>query len=236
MDLNKIENSSYLISMTPIERIIEAGFTMKLNENTRVLDLCCGYGEMLKVWAEYFNIKGTGIDLCTDYIKIGTHRLEDSGLDKNIILKTADVNDYHNEELFDVACICGVGDLFEGIDGHISMLEKHIKPNGKIIVAECYSLKADVPKELTDFEGQLYTLEGLYALFKNKGYYISYMSTGTNAEWERYITWDARNTLVKIRANQNDKKQLDWLDKWYQMYFKYRRDFEGWGFFVLERI
>ena len=46
------EERKYLISMVPIERIVELGYNLGLDKNKSVLDLCCGYGTMLKVWNE----------------------------------------------------------------------------------------------------------------------------------------------------------------------------------------
>lgn len=236
MDLKYFYENKYLISMTPADKLIEAGIVLGLNEKSNVLDLCCGYGEMLKLWAESFNIKGTGVDLCSEYINIGKHRLIDKHLHKNITLTAENVQSYVSDEKFDVACLCGVGDLFGGITGHISMLEKFIKPTGKLVIAECFLNSSPVPLELIDFEGELYTLAEIYKMFSAKGWYISYISTGTNADWERYISQDAQHTLERIRKNPDNKKERDWLGKWYNMYFKYRRKYEGWGFFVLERI
>lgn len=236
MDLKYFDENKYLISMTSADKLIEAGIVLGLNEESNVLDLCCGYGEMLKLWAEKFGINGTGIDLCSEYINIGKHRLIDKQLHKNITLTVEDVQSYVSDEKFDVACLCGVGDLFGGISGHISMLEKFIKPTGKIVIAECFLNISPAPSELIDFEGKLYTLDELYKIFSARGWYISYVSTGTDADWERYISWDAQRTLERIRKNPDSQKDRNWINKWYNMYFKYRRKHEGWGFFVLERI
>ena len=222
--------------MTPADKIIEAGAVLGLDEKSNVLDLCCGYGEMLKIWSEHFGIKGIGVDLCVEYIDTGNRRLKDKQLHKNITLVKADVQDYTTDEKFDAACLCGIGDLFGGIDGHISMLEKFIKPKGKLVIGECFLNEFPAPRELTDFEGKLYTLDELYKIFSAKGWYISYISTGTDTDWERYISWDAQRTLEKIRKYPDNQNSKDWLDKWYHMYFNYRRKYEGWGFFILERI
>ena len=58
MDLKFYDENKYLISMTPADKIIEAGTVLGLDEKCSVLDLCCGYGEMLKLWAENFSVQG----------------------------------------------------------------------------------------------------------------------------------------------------------------------------------
>lgn len=34
-----------------------------------MLDLCCGYGEMLKIWYEAFGIQGIGVDIYGKFIQ-----------------------------------------------------------------------------------------------------------------------------------------------------------------------
>ncbi len=111
-----------------------------------------------------------------------------------------------------------------------------VNPNGKLVIAECFLKNDTAPKELIDFEGNLHTLDEINNIFNSRGYYITYFSTGTNAEWERYVAWDARKTIQNLRKNPENTTSKEWLHKWYQMYFMYRRKYEGWGFFVLERI
>lgn len=54
-----LEVKKHLISMVSPERIIEFGYNLGLCKGMSVLDLCCGYGEMLRLWSEAFKITGT---------------------------------------------------------------------------------------------------------------------------------------------------------------------------------
>ena len=69
--LNNINESQFLISMTPIDGILEIGLFSGMNNSAAVLDLCCGYGEMLKIWHDAFGIQGVGVDICGDFIQKG---------------------------------------------------------------------------------------------------------------------------------------------------------------------
>ena len=42
--IHQCDENSKLISMISAEEILRLGYSMKLNESSRVLDLCCGYG------------------------------------------------------------------------------------------------------------------------------------------------------------------------------------------------
>ena len=45
--IKKLKENEHLISMTPIERIVEIGHSAGMNSGSAVLDLCCGDGETL---------------------------------------------------------------------------------------------------------------------------------------------------------------------------------------------
>ncbi len=42
--------------------------------------------------------------------------------------------------------------------------------------------------------------------------------------------------MVRLRQNSEDTKLKEWIDKWYDMYFLYRREYEGQALFGLEKL
>lgn len=48
--IKTLEDNAYLISMVPVEELLRFGYEIGLNQNSKVLDLCCGYGTVLKVY------------------------------------------------------------------------------------------------------------------------------------------------------------------------------------------
>jgi len=83
--LKKIEDEKYLINMLSADDIIRFGWEIGLNENSRVLDLCCGYGTMLKIWHEAFGISGIGVDREKSFIETGLLRLHDNRISLIIV-------------------------------------------------------------------------------------------------------------------------------------------------------
>ena len=219
--------------MTPIERIAEIGYSAGMTDNSTVLDLCCGYGEMLKIWHEAFNIKGIGIDICGEFIQAGTKRIAESNI-SNITLIEADVFKWHTDEKFDYVCLSG--EDFGGFKNTIELLEKFVRPNGKLIIGTRYSKVEIPPKELVEFEGETLPLTEINRIVRSKGYYITAMDTDTQAEWERYIMWSAKRHLNDLRKTPENQLHGEWCDKWYDMYFNYRRPFEGYVTVVIEKL
>ena len=216
--INDIESSQHLISMTPIEKIVEIGYTSGMNSNSSVLDLCCGYGEMLKTWNEAFGIKGTGVDRYKEFIDKGEKRLQESAI-KDISLICADVLEWATDEKFDFTCLCG--EDFGGIESTIHLLEKYVKPDGKLIIGTRFSKVENPPAELSEFEGETLPLKNIYDIFYANGYFITSMATDTHNEWERYIMWSARRNLAACKSNPDDPSRFEWCKKWYETYLDF---------------
>ena len=231
--INKLQESQFLISMTPVESIVEIGFSSGMNSASSVLDLCCGYGEMLKIWHEAFGIRGTGVDICGEFIEQGSKRLAASGI-TDVTLIESDIFKWHTDEKYDYACLSG--EEFGGLKSTISLLEGFVKPGGKLIIGTRFSKVENPPQELIDFEGELLTLNEINAVFQSKEYFITAMASDTHQEWERYIMWSARRHLAELRKNLNNPSQMEWCKKWYDMYFRLRRPLEGYGTFLIEKI
>lgn len=231
--INACEASNHLISMVPVEHVVEFGWQIELNENTSVLDLCCGYGEMLKIWSEAFCISGMGIDREAGFIEKGKSRLTSD----RIKLVAGDIFKHNDANQYDVVVCTELSTgLFKSFADGVAFLQKFVKPGGKLVFGRLFSKLPNPPQELIEFDGALPTLDEVYNEIKKCGYYITVMVSDTTAQWERYIMWSARRDLERLRRNPNDEKTAAWLDKWYRIYFKHRRQYEGWGMFAIENL
>lgn len=230
-EIRKCEESRYLISMVPIEELIRFGYSLGLNKESKVLDLCCGYGEVLKIWNEAFGISGTGVDIFQDFISVGEKRLHEAGIDK-VRLICGDVLSYTDAEKYDVV-ICS--ETFDSIENTLSIGEKFRKDSGVLVYHKVYSKVENPPQELVDFDGIVMPLSQLNKEFNRLGYYLTNMASSTDSSWERYIMSQAKWNLENCRKNPDDAGAKEWMDKWNTMYFDYRRKYEGQAMFGLEK-
>ena len=95
------EESQYLISMVPPDRLVSLGLRLAFDRETHILDLCCGYGEMLKLWHTAFGIRGVGVDVCREFIECGRRRQPDG---EAVHLICGDAQSYADDEKYDVVC------------------------------------------------------------------------------------------------------------------------------------
>jgi len=241
LDYKKIiencKSNDQLISMTPNDKIVEIGYYLKLNEEKKILDICCGYGEMLRLWSDAFGSSGVGIELFNEFVVSGNERINESGLEDKVKLINVDAKNYVDDNKYDVVCLSGEN-LYGGLENNIKFMETFLNHDGKILIGTPYYICDDVPDELIKFEGELNTLTEIYDSIRRLGYNLTYFSTGNHREWERYISWSARRDIKKMKSLTSQKEindKQEWIDYWHKMYFKYRREFESWGMFVIEK-
>lgn len=230
--IERCEANSHLISMISMEEIIRFGYSMGLSENSKVLDLCCGYGEMLKILNEAFGILGTGVDITKEFVEEGNIRLKTASIDK-VQLILGDILTYETSERFDVVIL---SETFGTIAETLKIGQKYLKEGGMLVYCKVYSKVPNPPQELVDFDGEVLPLNELCNIFRDAGYYITHMASDTNGDWERYITWSARRDLAKFKKDPANEELKSWINKWYDMYFLYRRNYEGQALFGLEKF
>ena len=230
--LGEIEDNQYLISMVPVEEILRLGYELGLNKNSRVLDLCCGYGTVLKVWSEAFGISGVGVDICNDFIHTGKKRLKNNGI-KSVKLIHKDVTKYQDDDKYDIV-ICS--ETIDSIENTFQLGEKFLKKGSTLLYQKVFATVEDVPQELDEFDGGVYPLTKLNRIFNDLGYYITHFATGTENDWNRYFTWSVRRDIEKLRKKPNNQEQKERVDYWNTMHFKYRMLFENQALFGLQKL
>lgn len=230
--VSMLEDNAHLISMVPVEELLRFGYELGLNENMKVLDLCCGYGTVLKVWSEAFGIEGVGIDLVEEFVSIGRERLKKSNIDK-VTLIQGDVTAYQDTCKYDVV-ICS--ETIENIANTLSLGEKFLKLGGVLCYQKLYSKVMNPPQELIDFDEEVLPLSELNRVFNQLGYGMTAMASDTTGMWEHYVVnWSGKRDLLRLKQEPDNEQLKNWVTTWYNMYFDYRRQYEGQALFGLQR-
>lgn len=228
-----LEDNAHLISMVPVEELLRFGYEIGLKEGMKVLDLCCGYGTVLKVWSEAFGIEGVGIDLFEDFVNIGRERLRKYNIDK-VTLIHGDVTKHQDDCKYDVViCSETIGD----ITNTFSIGERFLKPGGVLCYQKLYSKVMNPPQELIDFDEEVLPLSELNRRFNELGYSMTSMASDTPGMWEHYVIhWSGKRDLLRLQQEPENESLRNWIKRWYNMYFDYRRPYEGQALFGLQRL
>lgn len=245
MDIPRIFNvteSAHRIHnpFTP-EKLATLGEALRLEPETRVLDLGSGSGEMLCTWARDHGIRGTGIDKSRLFSEQATLRAEELGVADRVAFIHRDAAGFVADEKVGVAACVGATWIGGGVPGTIELLARSLRPGGIILIGEPYWLQLppteDVAKgclagSISDF----LALPGLLASFSNLGYDVVEMVLADQDGWDRY---EAAKWLTMRRwldANPQDELAADvraQLTSEPERYATFTREYLGWGVFAL---
>ncbi|CAG0971347.1 MAG: class I SAM-dependent methyltransferase [Rhizobiaceae bacterium] len=217
------------------------GEALRLEPETRVLDLGSGSGEMLCTWARDHGIRGTGIDKSRLFSEQAKRRAEELEVADRVEFIHGDAAGHVSDEKVAVAACVGATWIGEGVAGTIALLAKSLRTGGIILIGEPYWLHLppteDVAKgclagSISDF----LTLPGLLASFGKLGYDVVEMVLTDQDGWDRY---EAAKWLTMRRwldANPQDELAADvraLLTSEPQRYATFTREYLGWGVFAL---
>ena len=223
------------------EKLATLGAALRLEPETRVLDLGSGSGEMLCTWARDYRISGTGIDMSQLFTEQARLRAEHLGVADRVEFIHGDAAGFVTDEKVGLAACVGATWIGGGIAGTIELLAQSLRAGGIILIGEPYWLRLppteDVAKgclagSISDF----LILPELLASFGHLGYDVVEMVLADPDSWDRY---EAAKWLTMRRwldANPNDDFAKDvraQLTSEPERYAAYTRQYLGWGVFAL---
>lgn len=217
------------------------GAVLRLEPETRILDLASGSGEMLCTWARDYKIVGTGVDLSELFSKQAKLRAKELGVENRVKFIHADAAGYVDNEKCDVAACVGATWIGGGVAGTIELLRNSLKDNGIILIGEPYwkklpptesIAKGCLANAISDFQLLPDFVESLEKL----GYDIVEMVLADEEGWDRYEAAKWLTMRRWLEANPNDdfcKEVRAELDIAPKRHVTYTREYLGWGVFAL---
>ena len=245
MDIPRIFNiteSAHRIHnpITP-EKLATLGAALRLESETRVLDLGSGSGEMLCTWARDHAITGTGIDMSRLFTEQARLRAVELDVTDRVKFIHADAAGYISDEKVGVAACVGATWIAGGVAGTIELLARSLRTGGIILIGEPYWRQLpptdDVAKKcLAGSISDFLTLPELLASFGRFGYDVVEMVLADQDGWDRYEAAKWLTMRRWLEANPDDelaKEVRTQLSSEPERYAAYTREYLGWGVFAL---
>ena len=223
------------------EKYATLGTVLRLEPETRILDLGSGSGEMLCTWARDHKITGLGVDMSTVFHKQAELRAKELGVADRVRFIHDDATGYVATKKVGVAACIGATWIGGGIAGTIELLAKSLLPEGIILIGEPYWLKLppteDIAKKceanaISDF----LVLPELIESFEALGYDVVEMVLADLEGWDRYSAamWLTMRRWLKANPDDDFAKEIRaHLTSEPKRYVTYTREYVGWGVFAL---
>lgn len=223
------------------EKYATLGRVLRMNLETRILDLGSGSGEMLCTWARDHGITGTGIDMSPLFTAQAKLRAEELGVSSRVQFIHNDAAGYVAEQKCDVAACVGATWIAGGFSGTVELLAQSLKPGGIMLIGEPYWRQLPATDEVAQACGvgsraDFLTLPGLVSAFDELGYDVVEMVLADQEGWDRYEAAKWLTMRRWLEANPDDdfvaevRAELTLSPK---RHVTYAREYFGWGVFAL---
>ncbi|MEU8077820.1 class I SAM-dependent methyltransferase [Catellatospora citrea] len=219
------------------------GRAIGLRPGMTVLDLACGSGEMLCLWARDHGVSGVGVDISTYFLGKARERAVELDVADRLTFVHADAGGHVESTPVDVAACVGATWIGGGVAGTVELLERSLRPGGLLLVGEPF-WRMDPPDQAT-VEGCHATakedyrdLPGLVTQFRDLGWDLVEMVLADEDSWDRYVAAQWFTVRQWLDANPGDELAGEFraeLDRAPLDYVRYLRPYLGWGVFALKR-
>jgi len=235
------ESSHRIHNPVDSRKLAALGEALRLPPGLTMLDLASGSGEMLCTWARDHGISGTGVDISTAFTARAQARAAELGVADRCAFIHGDAAGYVASEPVDLAACIGATWIGGGTAGTVALLEQSLKPNGLMLIGECY-WRQDPPDDATvkgcyaESRDSFFDLPGLFGHFDALGYDVVEMVLADQDSWDRYAAphWlSIRRWLDENPGHELEDEMRHKLDVERRNHVRYQRDYLGWGIFAL---
>ncbi|MBZ0275297.1 MAG: class I SAM-dependent methyltransferase [Anaerolineae bacterium] len=224
------------------EKLMLLGEICRLRPGLAQLDLCCGKGEMLSLWAQRFGIAGIGVDISHVFLSAARDRADECGVGTQIKFVQGDAAQYKPPAPFDVVSCIGATWIGDGLVGTLKLMQPALKnANSLLLVGEPYWINTPpvAAYEAWGMKPDDYTsLVGTLDRIESAGFELLEMVLADQNSWDRYeaTQWFTLSDWLRANPEDPDTPELrTWLAKNRRAYLEYGRTYLGWGVFVLRQ-
>jgi SAM-dependent methyltransferase len=222
------------------EKLATLGRALRLPGGQTMLDLACGSGEMLATWARDHDLMGTGVDISTVFLAAARARASELGVADRLDFVHADASGYVAAEPVDIAACIGATWIGNGVAGTVDLLRRSLKPGGTMLIGEPYWRRE--PPDQATIDGchaigeDFVSLPDLLTRLGALGCDVVEMVLADQDGWDRYVAAQWLSIRRWLDENPGDDMAPEMraeLTSAPAAYARYRREYMGWGIFVL---
>jgi len=208
---------------------------LSLRHGDRVLDIACGYGELLIRSAQVHGIVGTGIDLSPWMVETAHREAVARVPEADLTWVLGDAKDFRTEPAPDV-CVCiGAEWVWHGLPGTVQALSRRIEAGGRVVLgAARLHLRADQDKVRAE-RGFIETVDDVARLLNQAGLVLEHRIDPTDDDWDAYLERTRQAAGEWMRDGRPHAQE--WTDEQRDWHEARERDREiiGWSVWVARK-
>jgi predicted O-methyltransferase YrrM len=221
---------------TSEEKLRVLGERLRLDAESRVLDIASGRGGPALLLAREFGCRVEGIEVTPEFHAVAVERVAAAGLSELVSFRLADASQAElTPESYDVAMCLGATFVWGGLAGTLDALEPAVRGGGQVVVGEPFWRKLPLPDDYPDRSAPYTTLEGTVAILESGGLRVVSVVASSEGDWDRYETlhWRAVEEWLAENADDPDAADIRARHELYRRtYLRFGREHLGWAIFV----
>jgi len=200
-----------LMNPLPAWRLDEALAHLPLDAGSRILDLGCGKAEALCRIAERYAAHGTGVELSPHFAEEA--RLRAAAMRRGTVtIVEGDALAFRGGDPFDLVVILGPGWPHEGFADLVRLGQRHLVPNGHLLVADAYWRRPPTDAFLALLGArreEMPTSDELAVGLETAGLETAWSATVSTEEFDRYESAYLGNLRAWISEHPGDPLAAD---------------------------
>ena len=189
-----------ILNPSSTDKLLLLGEYCEVKQGSRVLDIGCGKGYLLRLWAERYGATGVGIDVNPVSIREAREKAEAAGLSDSLEFLEMPALEYDNPEAFDVVTCIGAPFAIGSFAKAVAWLAKRVKSDGNIAIGDEY-LPAPLPQHVSENADSYQTLPEMAAVFEKEGLFTTGIIAASQDDWDRYASGGWRAACDWLRNN-----------------------------------
>ncbi|WP_336217172.1 SAM-dependent methyltransferase [Nonomuraea sp. LPB2021202275-12-8] len=233
------ESGHRLLNPFSEDKLRQLGEICRIAPGTRHLDLACGKGEMLTLWSAQYGLRGVGVDISKVFLEAANARAKERGVADQVTFVESDAATYTDEpDSYDIVSCLGATWIGDGLTGTLDLMRRPLRPDGIVLVGECYWITPPPPEALTSLntaEDTFTSLAGTAERFEEAGFELLEMILASPDDWDRYVAsqWWTMSDWLRDNPSDPDAPELRaFLSSSKRSHLEYSRRYMGWGVFV----
>jgi len=235
MDFHELaERDHELQNPTSAEKIRLLGEYLRLDADSRVLDIACGKGGPAIVLASAFGCRIVGVELREVFAYDARKSVAAAGLESLVEVHTVDGKAFPLEaESFDAALCIGASFVWGTIADATAALLPAVKRGGFVAVGEPYWRTWPLPEGVD--AGDFVDLAATVERFTSAGVAVTGVIAASEDDWDRYesLHWRALEEWLSEHPEANDLRAQH--ERRRADHFAFRRALLGWAIFAGRR-